>query len=295
MRFLAANRRTGAAALAGGVALFASVAASALSYSGSVSVASGDYLATEQTQSLYFYNGVGLATGRWRLSAGLALVAVLGFCSVSEAITFDVAADFTARIVEEIEDVPLPAGTLLNINVPAGEPEGVEVTRLGKRIYRDELTLEEEHEGRSRYRIYGEVGYHHEPGTDLAAVEPADLVIEAATEHEPLKARIFGDIDRHSAPGAILATNTSSISITSIAARTELLLGAAIVLAAAYAVALVHRWAGAALLLALLVRFDADPTRAWNRVRFLFGVVWLAIVASVFAGGRTQGLLEYSW
>ena len=34
------------------------------------------------------------------------------------------------------------AGTLLNINVPGGDPSGVEVTRLGKRIYRDELELE---------------------------------------------------------------------------------------------------------------------------------------------------------
>src|SRR3954463_14447327 len=50
---------------------------------------------------------------------------------------FGVAARFVARIVEEIEDVPLPRGTLLNINVPAGHPQGVEVTRIGKRIYRD--------------------------------------------------------------------------------------------------------------------------------------------------------------
>ena len=44
-------------------------------------------------------------------------------------------------MVEELDDVPLPEGTLLNVNVPAGEPDGVEVTRLGKRIYRDELKL----------------------------------------------------------------------------------------------------------------------------------------------------------
>jgi len=76
---------------------------------------------------------------------------------------FEVAAGFTARVVEELEDVPLPEGTLLNINVPGGEPEGVEVTRLGKRIYRDALTLEEEGEdGRRRYRIYGDdPGYEH--------------------------------------------------------------------------------------------------------------------------------------
>jgi len=81
------------------------------------------------------------------------------------------AAAFTARIVEEIEDVPLPPGTLLNINVPAGEIVGVEVARLGKRIYRDQLELQDEQSGRRQYRIYGDApGYRHEAGTDLAAV-----------------------------------------------------------------------------------------------------------------------------
>jgi 5'-nucleotidase len=92
---------------------------------------------------------------------------------------FDTAAAFVARIVEEIEDVPLPAGTLLNVNVPAGEPQGVEVTRLGKRIYRDELRLEQEHEdGRRRYWIYGTApGFHDEPGTDLAAVAAGRIAV----------------------------------------------------------------------------------------------------------------------
>ncbi len=57
--------------------------------------------------------------------------------------------------------------------------------------------------------------------TDLAAVAGATLVIEAATENADLKARIFRDLDRLAAPGAILATNTSSISITTIAAVTK--------------------------------------------------------------------------
>ena len=62
------------------------------------------------------------------------------------------------------------AGTLLNVNVPAGEPEGVEVVRLGKRIYRDELTLTDAADGRRRYWVYGrDPGFHDEPGTDLAA------------------------------------------------------------------------------------------------------------------------------
>jgi 3-hydroxybutyryl-CoA dehydrogenase len=56
--------------------------------------------------------------------------------------------------------------------------------------------------------------------SDLAGVASASVVIEAATERVDLKYRIFEDLDRLAKPGAILATNTSSISITSIAART---------------------------------------------------------------------------
>src|SRR6058998_714313 len=91
---------------------------------------------------------------------------------------FDVAATFVARLVERIEDVPLPARTLLNINVPAGQPGGVEVTSLGKRIYRDELKLEHEEQHRRRYWIYGaDPGFHDEPGTDLAAIAAGRIAV----------------------------------------------------------------------------------------------------------------------
>jgi 3-hydroxybutyryl-CoA dehydrogenase len=58
-------------------------------------------------------------------------------------------------------------------------------------------------------------------GTSLDAIGDAALVVEAATENRDLKFRIFGDADRAAKPDAILATNTSSISITEIAARTS--------------------------------------------------------------------------
>jgi 5'-nucleotidase len=97
---------------------------------------------------------------------------------LGSSFSFDVAADFTARIVEELEDVPLPAGTLLNINVPAGDIQGVEVTRLGKRIYRDKLKLAADEGGRRRYWIYGaDPGFHDEPGTDLAAVAAGRIAV----------------------------------------------------------------------------------------------------------------------
>lgn len=52
-------------------------------------------------------------------------------------------------------------------------------------------------------------------------VKNADLVVEAATENTHLKLEIFKQIDAHAPEGCILATNTSSISITKIAAVTE--------------------------------------------------------------------------
>src|SRR6185436_6018555 len=92
---------------------------------------------------------------------------------------FERAADFVARVVAQLDEVPLPQGTLLNINVPAGEPHGVQVTRLGKRIYRDELKLDAEDEDRGRrYWIYGaDPGFHDEPGTDLAAIHARRIAV----------------------------------------------------------------------------------------------------------------------
>jgi len=58
--------------------------------------------------------------------------------------------------------------------------------------------------------------------TDMkAGVENADLVVEAATENTELKLKIFGEMDEAAPAKAILATNTSSISITKIAAATQ--------------------------------------------------------------------------
>ena len=60
-----------------------------------------------------------------------------------------------------------------------------------------------------------------ETSTDLGAASSAELIIEAATENRDLKFKIFGNLDSVAASGAILASNTSSISITEIAARTK--------------------------------------------------------------------------
>ena len=92
---------------------------------------------------------------------------------------FEHAAGFVARLVDELDDVEIPEGTLLNVNSPAGEPRGVRAGRLGKREYNDRMELaEEDAGGRRRYTMYGmEPGYTPEDGTDFAAIADGFIAV----------------------------------------------------------------------------------------------------------------------
>jgi len=57
--------------------------------------------------------------------------------------------------------------------------------------------------------------------TDLAELAPAGLVVEAVVEDVDVKRDVFADLDRVTGPDAVLATNTSTLSITTIAAATD--------------------------------------------------------------------------
>ena len=57
--------------------------------------------------------------------------------------------------------------------------------------------------------------------TNVTEAKDVDFAVEAVTENEDLKRRIFQDLDKVVRPGGILATNTSSIPITRIAASTK--------------------------------------------------------------------------
>ena len=121
---------------------------------------------------------------------------------------FKVAATFTSRLVAELENVPLPGGTLLNVNVPGSVPQGVEVARLGKRVYSNELALiDEGSEGRRLYRIYGDASYERdETGTDLAAVAQGKIAVTPLhfdlTDREGLDTLQRYDLARFVAPAA---------------------------------------------------------------------------------------------
>jgi 5'-nucleotidase len=86
---------------------------------------------------------------------------------------FEIAAGFIAELVRRMAAEPMPPGTLINVNCPAGEPTGVEITHLGKRLYNDELKPvgEDPASGRRRFQIYGfEPSFEDEEGSDLSAI-----------------------------------------------------------------------------------------------------------------------------
>ncbi|MEO1472956.1 MAG: 3-hydroxybutyryl-CoA dehydrogenase [Pseudomonadota bacterium] len=82
---------------------------------------------------------------------------------------------------------------------------------MGRQVARDMITPEEMTTGIGRITT----------STDLKAFETADLVIEAATENREVKEKIFSGVCEVVSDKAFLATNTSSISITRLAAATD--------------------------------------------------------------------------
>jgi 3-hydroxybutyryl-CoA dehydrogenase len=84
-------------------------------------------------------------------------------------------------------------------------------TNFAREVAKQKLTQQQSDEARSRITLT----------TKLDDLAPATLAIEAATERFEIKSEVFRNLDRILAPEAILATNTSSISITKIAAVTK--------------------------------------------------------------------------
>jgi len=121
---------------------------------------------------------------------------------------FDQVAAFSARVVEELAEIPIPESTLVNINSPAGEIKGARVTRLGKRRYNDTLELEEEDSrGRKRYRMYGmEPEYVEQPGTDLTAIYEGCISVTPIhfdlTDESGMEALAGFDLERLLKPAA---------------------------------------------------------------------------------------------
>jgi 3-hydroxybutyryl-CoA dehydrogenase len=82
---------------------------------------------------------------------------------------------------------------------------------MERQVKRGLITSDQRDEALARVRI----------STDYAGIGDADLVVEAATEKEELKRQVFKSLTPHLKPSCLLASNTSSISITRLAASTD--------------------------------------------------------------------------
>ncbi len=102
--------------------------------------------------------------------------------------------------------------TLSDVEMARAEAARATIEKnLGRAVKRDAITAAAATEALARIALT----------TDSAAFAEADLVIEAATENAAIKAKIFAGLGGHLKPEALLASNTSSISITALAATTD--------------------------------------------------------------------------
>lgn len=93
---------------------------------------------------------------------------------------FGVGAAFAAELVSRLLTEPMPEATLINVNFPGREPTGIEVTKIGKRIYDDELRMVDDGSegGRRAYEIYGWRPDHEDvEGTDLNAIAKGRVAV----------------------------------------------------------------------------------------------------------------------
>src|SRR5512135_966510 len=112
------------------------------------------------------YSGTVTAAMEGALS-GIPSIAV----SVDAEDAYPTAAAFAARLVPLVIQHGLPRDTLLNVNVPVGPIKGVQITRMGQRVYNDKLDARIDPRGRPYYWIGGSVPTGiPDDGTDVGAL-----------------------------------------------------------------------------------------------------------------------------
>ncbi len=82
---------------------------------------------------------------------------------------------------------------------------------MDRQVSRETISAEDQENALARLK----------PTTDIAEVGGSDLIVESATENEAIKHKIFEGLAPHLGPNTLLTSNTSSISITRLAANTD--------------------------------------------------------------------------
>jgi len=96
---------------------------------------------------------------------------------VREGFSFDAAARFASDLVGQVLERGLDPKTLLSVNVPATEPVGVELTRLGKRVYQQVVVEKFDPRGERYFWIAGTPEWQDEEGIDHRAVTEGKISV----------------------------------------------------------------------------------------------------------------------
>jgi 5'-nucleotidase len=96
---------------------------------------------------------------------------------VAQGFSWEPAARFARLLVETLLEQPAPKDLLLNVNVPAGEVQGVSFTRLGRRVYKQTIVEKLDPRGRKYYWIAGTPEWHAGEGTDFEALSQGRISV----------------------------------------------------------------------------------------------------------------------
>ncbi len=114
------------------------------------------------------------------------------------------AARFAAALAREIGEHGLPPGTLLNVNVPPGEPRGSQITRIGKRSFAAAVVEKVDPRGRAYYWIGGDEQAHEDvPGSDCVAVFDKKLISVTPLHLDLTRHELVEELQKWDLPGLV--------------------------------------------------------------------------------------------
>jgi 5'-nucleotidase len=114
------------------------------------------------------------------------------------------AARFAAALARQIGEHGLPSGTLLNVNVPPGEPAGARITRIGRRTYSAAVVEKLDPRGRAYYWIGGDEQAHENvPGSDCNAVFDERLISVTPLHLDLTHEKLVEELSHWDLPGLV--------------------------------------------------------------------------------------------
>ena len=124
--------------------------------------------------------------------------------SLAKGRDYQHAARFAAALARQVGKRGLPRGTLLNVNVPAGEPRGAQITTIGRRSYNAAVVEKVDPRGRAYYWIGGDEQAHENvPGSDCNAVFDGRLISVTPLHLDLTRHELVEELAKWELPGLV--------------------------------------------------------------------------------------------